>query len=88
MEYVRLLVKTGVSLAFVAGLIMLCGWALKKYLPNVVAASANRRLKIKEQIAIDAKRKAVILDVDGREYLVMTGAAETIIALPDGGKDG
>ncbi|MBE9606382.1 hypothetical protein IAI18_16080 [Acetobacteraceae bacterium H6797] len=41
--------------------------------PN--APKAGRRLAVQEVLPIDAKRRAVLLRCDGREVLILTGAA-------------
>lgn len=41
----------------------------------------KRRLNVVETLAIDARRRAVILSCDGREHLVILGAnSETVVA--------
>jgi len=43
-----------------------------------LAAQGPRRMRVVEAMAVDARRRAVILRVDGREALVLTGGGQDL----------
>jgi len=66
----------------VLGLIALSALAARKF--GLAAAtgglSRKRRLSVVETLAIDARRRAVIVKCDGKEHLILLGAtSETIV---------
>lgn len=66
----------------VLGLIALSALAARKF--GLVAAtgglSRKRRLSVVETLAIDARRRAVIVKCDGKEHLILLGATgETVV---------
>ena len=70
-------VTFAIALLAVVALIYLVAWVMGRI--GVVHRMAGkpgkqRRLRVKESLALDAKRRAVILDCDGREHLVVLGA--------------
>lgn len=64
------------SLAFVVGLVLAMGWVLRRWDMSKLAGKMQqgRRLQLREQLYLDARRKAVILRCDEKEYLVVLGA--------------
>ena len=75
-------------LAVLVGSLGLFGYAVRKgwILQNVTglrgfATGTDRRLKLKETLVIDPRRRLVILQADGTEHVVLLGAeAETVLA--------
>ncbi len=69
------------ALIFVVGLIVACAWAAKRFglVPTGRQTSLNRRLAITETLAIDPKRKLVIVRHDDREHLLLLGDQDTIL---------
>lgn len=70
-------VTFAIALLAVIALIYLVAWVMGRI--GVVHRMAGRpgkerRLRVKESLALDAKRRAVILDCDGNEHLVVLGA--------------
>ena len=70
-------VTFAIALLAVVALIYLVAWLMGRI--GVVHRMAGkpgkqRRLRVKESLALDAKRRAVILDCDGSEHLVVLGA--------------
>lgn len=70
-------VTFAIALLAVVALIYLVAWVMGRI--GVVHRMAGRpgkerRLRVKESLALDAKRRAVILDCDGSEHLVVLGA--------------
>ena len=70
-------VTFAIALLAVVALIYLVAWVMGRI--GVVHRMAGRpgkerRLRVKESLALDAKRRAVILDCDGIEHLVLLGA--------------
>ncbi len=70
-------VTFAIALLAVIALIYLVAWVMGRI--GVVHRMAGRpgkerRLKVKESLALDAKRRAVILDCDGSEHLVVLGS--------------
>ena len=70
-------VTFAVALLAVVALIYLVAWVMGRI--GVVHRMAGRpgkqrRLQVKESLALDAKRRAVILSCDGEEHLIVLGA--------------
>jgi flagellar protein FliO/FliZ len=78
-----------VALVFVVGLIFAIGWLGRRAglgLP-ALARGRQRRLQVVEMIAIDPRRRLVLVRRDDREHLLLIGGAtdlavETGIATP------
>lgn len=71
------------ALIAVLGLIGLFGLLARKagLAQNALSLARRRRLAVSESLALDARRRAVILKCDGREHLVILGpTSETIVA--------
>lgn len=69
------------ALIFVVGLIVACAWAAKRFglVPTGRQSSMNKRLAVTETLAIDPKRKLVIVRHDDREHLLLLGEQDTIL---------
>lgn len=70
------------ALIAVLGLIGLCALVARKagLAQNALNLAKRRRLALVESLALDARRRAVIIRCDGREHLVILGpASETIV---------
>jgi flagellar protein FliO/FliZ len=61
----------GLALLFVLGLIMLLARLLRA--TGLAPQTAGQRLKLQEVLALDARRRLMILRCDGREVLLLTG---------------
>lgn len=71
------------ALIAVLALIGLCTLVARKagLAQNALSLARRRRLAISESLALDARRRAVILRCDGREHLVILGpAGECVVA--------
>lgn len=81
MEFLDI-VRTFGALAVVIGLMVGALYALRRWgggwLP-VAPAGANRRLAVVEQLAIDPKRRLVIVRRDSREHLLLLTAEGAIV---------
>lgn len=70
------------ALIAVLGLIGLCALIARKagLAQNALSLVKRRRLSLVESLALDARRRAVIIRCDGREHLVILGpTSETVI---------
>ena len=67
------------SLAAVLLLIFLIGRAVKMMRSARLHPSFNRRLRVLESLAIDPKRRLVLLECDGRSLLLLTGAQDHVL---------
>jgi flagellar protein FliO/FliZ len=78
-----LLIKATAAFAFVLGLMFLFSWFLRRLGlagPLLQAAQGQKRLAIVEHIAVDHRRRLVLVRRDGREHLLLLGATgETVI---------
>ncbi len=69
------------ALLAVIALIGLCAVAARKAgLISGAALTRKRRLALVETMALDARRRAVIIRCDGAEHLLILGAGETVVA--------
>ncbi len=90
-QIARLLIALAVVIALMGGLT----FVLKKLglaTPQSIKSSDKRRLKIVESLPIDARKRLMIVECDGREHLILSSAtSDTIIEsnIPpvDGSKD-
>ncbi len=78
------------ALVFVIGLILGIGWLARRAGLGVpaIARGRQRRLRVVEMIAIDARRRLVLVRRDDREHLLLIGgttdlAIEAGIATPE-----
>lgn len=70
------------ALIAVLGMIGLCALVARKagLAQNAVRFARRKRLALVESLALDARRRAVIIRCDGREHLVVLGpTSETLI---------
>lgn len=77
-DYLRFVI----ALAFVLALIAILSWAVRRYgIGGRVAVSRgkNRRLKIVEILAIDSRRRVVLLRRDETEHLVLLGSGSDLV---------
>lgn len=71
------------ALGAVVALILLGARLLRGFRPAGMAAAAGR-LSIAGSLALDAKRRVVMVRCDGRCVLVLTGPTDTVLGwLPD-----
>lgn len=76
------LIKFAVAALTVIGLIGLFAWALKAFAARGWIAPRTgpaRRLRIVDSLALDARRRLVIIRCDDVEHLLLLGAEETVI---------
>ncbi|MCA3322582.1 MAG: flagellar biosynthetic protein FliO [Roseomonas sp.] len=64
------------SLLFVLGLILLLARLLRA--TGLAPQIAGQRLKLQEVLALDARRRVIILRCDGREVLLLTGGPQDV----------
>lgn len=70
-EYLRF----PLALIFVLGLILLAGWAARRYglAATPPGARLGKRLSIIDTIALDPRRRLILVRRDDREHLLMLG---------------
>jgi flagellar protein FliO/FliZ len=71
--------QASLQAAAALGVVLLLIWGAAKALrPSSVAEgrSAGRRLRLIEALAIDPRRRVLLLRCDGRDLLLLTGGAE------------
>ena len=65
------------ALALTLGLVGLAAVALRRYGPDAISRFAaprkDRRLKLKETLVLDPARRLVVVELDGRERLLLLG---------------
>ncbi len=66
----------GIALLFVLGLILLLARLLR--VTGLAPQTSGQRLKLQEVLALDARRRVVILRCDGRELLLLTGGPQDL----------
>ena len=79
-----LYLQTLAALALVLGLIAAIAWAVKRYGVGGLsgagrAGGRQRRLAIVETLAIDARRRLILIRRDGTEHLILTGAGADLV---------
>jgi flagellar protein FliO/FliZ len=69
------------ALIFVLGLILLVGWALRRFSPLATRAmrGGGRRLEVVEALQVDNRRRVVLLRCDNREHVVLLGASNDLV---------
>jgi flagellar protein FliO/FliZ len=70
------LITAGLALAGVLGVLVLVLRGLRSL---GVARGGGRRLAVEEAVALDARRRLVLLRCDGRALLVLTGGAQDLV---------
>ena len=72
------------SLAAVLLLIFLIGRAIRATRSVQLRPNSSRRLRLLESLAIDPKRRLVLLECDGRPVLLFTGTQDQVVGwLPE-----
>lgn len=73
--------RTVSALVLVLGLILGLLWLLRRIgVPGMVLArQASRRLSVVESLALDSRRRLVLVRRDGREHLLLLGAAADLV---------
>lgn len=66
----------GIALVFVLGLILLLARVLRA--TGLAPQTAGQRLKLQEALALDARRRVIILRCDGREVVLLTGGPQDL----------
>lgn len=66
----------GIALLFVLGLILLLARLLRA--TGLASQSGGQRLKLQEVLALDGRRRVIILQCDGREVLLLTGGPQDL----------
>jgi flagellar protein FliO/FliZ len=66
----------GIALLFVLGLILLLARLLRA--TGLAPHTSGQRLKLQEVLALDARRRVIILRCDGREVLLLTGGPQDV----------
>ena len=66
----------GIALLFVLGLILLLARLLRA--TGLAPQAAGQRLKLQEALALDARRRVIILRCYGREVLLLTGGPQDL----------
>jgi flagellar protein FliO/FliZ len=66
----------GIALLFVLGLILLLARLLRA--TGLASQTSGQRLKLQEVLALDARRRVIILRCDGREVLLLTGGPQDL----------
>ena len=68
------------ALAFVVGLIVLLSYAARRYRGLASGKLGRpRRMSIVEAVGVDAKRRLVLAQVDGREYVLLVGGGADVL---------
>ncbi|MBN4051822.1 FliO/MopB family protein [Parvibaculum lavamentivorans] len=69
------------ALLFVIGLIAVCAWGARRLGLMQIAGktSLGSRLAVVETLAVDSKRKLLIIRHDDREHLIMLGEQDLIL---------
>ncbi len=69
------------ALVLVIGVIVLLPMLARKYgrLPNFSGGGGARRLAVVETLALDARRRLVLIRRDQREYLLLLGQSSEIV---------
>lgn len=77
-------ITAAAALAGVVALILLAGRLAQR---AGLAPQASGRLRVEETVALDARRRLVLVRCDGRALLLLTGGAQDQVVgwLPEGG---
>ncbi|MBS1167672.1 MAG: flagellar biosynthesis protein, FliO [Proteobacteria bacterium] len=75
-----------VALAVVIGLLLLLRWVLRNYATggqlSIGRSRQNHRLTIVEQIALDQRRRLLLVRRDGVEHLILVGGGNDLVVEP------
>jgi flagellar protein FliO/FliZ len=69
-------ITAGFALLFVLGLILLLARLLRA--TGLAPQTGGQRLKLQEVLALDGRRRVIILRCDGRDVLLLTGGAQDL----------
>ncbi len=72
------MIRAGATLVFVIGLIALVAWLMRRFGP-AMRMGRTGRLGVIETIALDSRRRLVLIRRDKVEHLVLLGAAGDLI---------
>lgn len=78
-------VRYALALAVVAGLLLLLRWVLRNYAAGgqlSIGRSRHNRLTVVEQIALDQRRRLLLVRRDGVEHLILVGGANDLVVEP------
>lgn len=78
-------VRYAVALAVVIGLLLLLRWVLRNYATGgqlSIGRSRHNRLTIVEQIALDPRRRLLLVRRDGVEHLILVGGGNDLVVEP------
>lgn len=79
-------VRYVVALAVVIGLLLLLRWVLRNYATggqlSIGRSRQNHRLTIVEQIALDQRRRLLLVRRDGVEHLILVGGGNDLVVEP------
>ncbi len=78
-SWLRLILAFAVVLAMMAGMALILKYVGTQGLLMPSKLGRERRLKIVESLAIDTKRRFVIVSCDGREHLLLLSANQDIV---------
>lgn len=71
------------ALAFVLALMLALSWLTRRFGPGntgIISRRGERRLKVVEQVVLDARRRMVLVQRDNTQHLLLLGVnAETVI---------
>lgn len=74
------------ALGFVLALVLAMGWLMRRWDLTRLAGKMQegRRLRLREQMHLDARRKVVLFSCDGADYMAVLGAqGEQVIQLSE-----
>lgn len=78
-------VRYALALAVVAGLLLLLRWVLRNYATGgqlSIGRSRHNRLTVVEQIALDQRRRLLLVRRDGVEHLILVGGGNDLVVEP------
>ncbi|MDE2029575.1 MAG: FliO/MopB family protein [Alphaproteobacteria bacterium] len=78
-SWLRLALAFSLVLALLAGLGFILKYVSTRGLMLSPVAARKRRMKIVENLALDTRRRLVIVDCDGRQHLLLLGAERDIV---------
>ena len=69
-------IKAVFGLLLVAGLIVLTGWAARRFGHKIADAGPHRRMKLQEVLNLGPKRKLAIVRIDGNDWLILASPSK------------
>ena len=78
-------VRYALALAVVAGLLLLLRWVLRNYAVGgqlSIGRGRHNRLTVVEQIALDQRRRLLLVRRDGVEHLILVGGGNDLVVEP------